>query len=153
MVIPYKIQKQRPHDVGLLNPHIRARGLECQMLGERQAGFLFDVEWLVCHELIHRAALVVALLITEKNRAAMSNRAIRRRTNELASVFVDTVGWSNANKKAQPERNASRLGRWWHKEIGGLDAAMQGGNPDGIVGLAGPFGPGQAVARLPLVNG
>ena len=102
MVISYEIQKQRPHDVGLLNPHIRARGLKCQMLRERQSGFLLDIEWHVCHGLIHCAALGVALLLTEKNRAAMSNRAIRRRTNELGSVVGDTVAWS-LNKKAQPE--------------------------------------------------
>jgi hypothetical protein len=71
----------------------------------------------------------------------------------VASVFVDTVGWSNANKKAQPERNASRLGSWWHKEIVGLDVAMKGGDPDRIVGLAGPFRARQSIARLPLVHG
>lgn len=49
----------------------------------------------------------------------MGNRARERRYN-VGSVVGDTVAWSQSNKKAQPERNASRLGSGWRKEIGGL---------------------------------
>jgi hypothetical protein len=154
MMIPQKLQNQRAHDIGALDADLLARGLESDVLAQGQPGFLLDVEGLNGHGIGHHGGGPRRLfLLTEKNRAAMSSRAMERSMQTMGSVVGDTVAWSHSNKKAQPERYASRLGSGWHKEIVRLDAAMKSGDPLRVIGLASPFGARQAIARLPLVNG